>query len=474
MTHNASVDRIVPSTDPVFVSEIGLKRALAVAEEAAFLWVSRPTVARSSAVTFDVLARMDERLSRLVYKLSERPALAEPFLRHDSSAFKPGVAFVTAIVAVRGRVVEVVDQLFARLEFEPELLSTLASALAWLDYSEVRKDVERLLASTSSSLLHLGLLTAVAHRVDPGRALARALAANDLALRASALQAIGRLAVKDLRPKLHDALRDQDGTCRFWAAWSAVRLGDRDGIPVLGRFVADRGGFATLACEMALRALDAGRAIHAQQRLQSIEGNERLALAAAGIIGDPTLASWLLDAMESPLLARRAAAAFCRMAGCDLRRDDLDANGPLNGSASDTGPNAAPKRDGPVAPLTPSAISDGLQDEADDELPWPHTSRLRKWWEGHRQAFVPGIRYVAGLPIRPTEMTRVLRTGNQQQRAAAALELALLHPDAPMLDVTAPAHRQVGMRTGIDTSTLSTQRVDDRQFDPTVTRRGQL
>src|SRR4026209_962053 len=80
-----------PSASVTSVSDIGLKRALAVAEEAAFLWVSRSAVARSSAVTFDVLARMDQRLSRLVYKLSERPALAAPFLQHDPAAFESGL-----------------------------------------------------------------------------------------------------------------------------------------------------------------------------------------------------------------------------------------------------------------------------------------------------------------------------------------------------------------------------------------------
>ena len=85
---------------------------------------------------------------------------------------------------------------------------------------------------------------------------------------------------------------------------------------------------------------------------------------------------------------------------------------------------------------------DSLAAEADDDVAWPDTTRLRAWWDEHRHAFVPGIRYLAGIPIRPPELADVLRTGNQQQRAAAALELALLHPDAPLLDVTAPAHRQ--------------------------------
>ena len=455
MTHKASSERSAASTSTratgaaasgtaTSVSDIGLKRALAVAEEAAFLWVSRSSVARSSAVTFDVLARLDQRLSRLVYKLSERPVLAEPFLQHDPAAFKSGLTFVTAIVALRGRVVEVFDQLLARLESEPEYLVPLASALTWLDYSEVRAHVERLLAAPSPALLHLGLVTAVAHRVDPGRALARAVTADAPTLRASALEAVGRLAVKDLRSTLHAALGDDDATCRFWAAWSALRLGDRDAIPVLGRFAADRGTLARPACEMALRALDPDQAVHAQQRLQSIAGNKRLAIVAAGIIGDPTLAIWLLDSMESPLLARRAGAAFCLMTGCDLRRDDLDAER-LSGVAA---PEAAsePVSDGEEtkAQSPPDANVAAFEDEADDEFAWPDTPRLRKWWEGRRQSFVSGIRYVAGLPVRPTEMAQVLGTGNQQQRAAAALELALLHPDAPLLDVTAPAHRQIG------------------------------
>jgi len=427
------------------VSGIGLKRALAVAEEAAFLWASRSSVARSSAVTFDILARLDQRLSRLVYKLSERPVLAEPFLQYDSAAFKSGLTFVTAIVALRGRVVEVFDHLLARLETQQEPPCPLASALTWLDYGEVRPHVERLLAAASPALLHLGLVTAVAHRVVPSRALAQALAADAPALRATALEAVGRLALKDLRPKLHAALGDDDAACRFWAAWSALRLGDRDAIPVLGRFAADQGTFAMPACEMALRALDPDQAIHVQQRLQSIAGNERLAISAAGIIGDPTLAMWLLDSMESPILARRAGAAFCLMTGCDLRRHDLDAEQAVAAAASDSVPvHRDSEREGSGGQPNPERDVAASDDDTDDDLAWPDVTRVRKWWDRNRQVFVAGNRYVAGLPVRVAEMTHVVRVGNQPQRAAAALELALVHPDAALLDVTAPAHRQIG------------------------------
>ena len=115
------------------MTEITLKRALDLGEQAAFLWVSRASVARSSAATFDVLARLDERISKLVFKLSERPVLAERFLQHEHATFKSGVAFVTAVVALRGGTTTVFDELVTRLESDAELLSPLVSALAWLE-----------------------------------------------------------------------------------------------------------------------------------------------------------------------------------------------------------------------------------------------------------------------------------------------------------------------------------------------------
>ena len=242
--------------------------------------------------------------------------------------------------------------------------------------------------------------------------------------------------------RLHAALGDQDATCRFWAAWSAVRLGDRAGIPVLGRFAAECGVFARPASDIALRALDVDQAVRAHTRLLSITGNERLGVLAAGIVGDPALASWLLDAMESAALARQAGAAFCLMTGCDLRRNDLDAQSPPHASKAEV-PSDASEADGTDPQPTAAQNGDSLAAEADDDLVFPDVVRLRRWWHEHRHAFVPGIRYLAGMPVRSPELTDVVRTGNQQQRTAAALELALLHPDAALLDVTAPAHRQV-------------------------------
>lgn len=420
------------------LNAIVLKRALAAYEQAAFLWTSRRSVARSSAVTLDGLARFDDRLSRLVYKLGERSALAKQFLMHDRTAFKAGETFVTTIVALRGGVTSVFDELLGRLESDPVLLSPLSSALAWLEYRDVRPYLNRIHTASSPALACLGIVAAVAHGADPGAALDYALESDDPMLQATALEAVGRLALRDRLPKATALLRAQHGMSRFWAAWSSVRLGEREGLPILGRIIADGGPYCGPACEMGLRALDLDQAIRAHQRLATGK-NPQLAVTAAGIIGDPRFATFLLDAMESPEQARRAGASFSLLTGSDLRRSDLDAQHPAAVVTQESVLNVTAQPDAKIETL---AAPEPFDDEPEEDLVWPDVVRIRRWWDGTRQTFSQGVRYIAGRPIRFSEMTQVLETGNQHQRAAAALELALLDPSKILLDVTAPAHRQ--------------------------------
>jgi uncharacterized protein (TIGR02270 family) len=424
---------------PTVVSATVLKRARDLADQAAFLWSSRSFVARSSAVTFATLADLDQRITRAVAALSERPGLAEHLLTTDDTPFKSGHAFVTAAVALRSGAVTVFDHLAERVESEGRLQSPLASALAWFDYDHVSGYIEHLLRSSVPAVLQLGLAAATAHGFDPGAPLEQAIDAADPLLRATALEAAGCLGAADLRGRLRASLEDEDDACRFWAAWSTVRLGDRTGIPVLGSFALTKGPFARPACDIALRALEPSQAVRIQARLQST-GDKPLGVLAAGIIGDPVLADWLITQMQTRVLARAAGAAFCLMTGRDLRRDDLDGQAPLEPRSVE--PSSADESTVGDANAGEPESNGGIRDEMDDSV-WPDAERIRTWWDANRQAFVPGVRYLAGLPIGRLEISTVIRIGNQQQRAAAALELALLDPKAPLLDVTAPAQRQI-------------------------------
>ena len=427
---------------------VAFRPAVAVCEQVAFLWSSRGSLTRSSAVTFELLARFDNRVSDLLSRLGGDERLPEKLVAHEPRAFKAGFAFATAAVASLTGASHLIDALAARIESDASLLPAVASALAWSAYTQIQSTLEYLLAAPSPERVELGLWAAASHRMHPGEAVVRALEGETSRLRACALAVIGRLGLQDLRPSVVRALQDEDAACRFAAAWSAVRLGESAGIPVLGRFVSESGRFAVPACQIALRTLDVSRARRALERVHSAAGGSRLSVIGAGIVGDPTLADWLLDSMASEELARRAAAAFSLMTGCDLRRDDLDAANPPRKSLIEARRNDA--RPAEPADVPAPDVFDGafVDDESDDELTWPDVVRLRRWWRGKRQGFRPGERYIAGTAVRDPALGDVLRSGNQAQRRAAALELALLNPQAPLFDVAAPAHHQLARLSG--------------------------
>ena len=112
--------------------------------------------------------------------------------------------------------------------------------------------------------------------------------------------------------------------------------------------------------------------------------------------------------------------------GADLKYLDLDRPKP---ESFEVGPTDNPED------------ADVAMDE-DEDLPWPAPDRVRKWWDKHEQNFHPGNRYLRGKPIERANLIDALKNGYQRQRAAAALELALLEPSEPMFEVRAPGRRQ--------------------------------
>jgi hypothetical protein len=81
-------------------------------------------------------------------------------------------------------------------------------------------------------------------------------------------------------------------------------------------------------------------------------------------------------------------------------------------------------------------------------VPWPSAESI----DAHCQRWVAtaegGARYARGKPITREEMQAILASGAQPQRALAALELALLEPNAPLFSTTAPGFRQRALVRG--------------------------
>ena len=130
--------------------------------------------------------------------------------------------------------------------------------------------------------------------------------------------------------------------------------------------------------------------------------------------------------MGTPALARVAGEALSMITGTHIAYDMLEGEPP---EGFEAGPTENPE-------------DDDVAMDIDENLPWPDQVRISAWWSKHGSEFSPGTRYLVGKPISADWLTEVLKSGRQRQRAAAALELAILQPGKPLFNVRAPGFRQ--------------------------------
>jgi uncharacterized protein (TIGR02270 family) len=302
----------------------------------------------------------------------------------------------------------------------------LVSALGWLPFQDGAKPIAELLASSAPAQRRVGIAAAAAHGLAIEPEIEAALDDCDPRLRARALRAAGQLGFHRLRSAVAAGLTDRDATARFWAAWAVARLGGEEAIPVLQAIAVADASYRNQAVEVALRAMALPAANTWRRKLARTPRLRRLSVMGAGVIGDPRAVPWLIDQMGHPDLARISGEAFSAITGVDLALQDLEGEQPDGFTA---GPNEDPQ-------------DDNVALDTDANLPWPDPDRVARWWHAHRARFITGRRHLLGKPIARESLEVALRAGFQRQRAAAALELALLDPSQPLFDVRAPGRRQ--------------------------------
>jgi uncharacterized protein (TIGR02270 family) len=246
---------------------------------------------------------------------------------------------------------------------------------------------------------------------------------DDPGVSASAFRATAQLGRADLLPMALHARTDRDPARSVPAAWAAARLGDRSDLTleVLTLAATNAGPGQERAVDLAVRCLTPAAALAWVRKLWKDPLHLRPAVVAAGALGDPALAGVAIEWMGIEAVARAAGEAFSMITGADLRYLDLDRDPPEHlqedGSSSD---------------------DDGFEAlAADRDLPYPDQEKVSAWWRVNRDRFAPGRRYLAGSAIERDALRSVLVRGKQRQRAAAALELALLEPSEPWFDVRA-------------------------------------
>jgi uncharacterized protein (TIGR02270 family) len=399
------------------------------AEESAILRNARSVLLNAPHIKLGHLRRFDD---RIVAHLDGLKVAGESGSVQCLAALEtPGVGevFTAAVRAIEDKEAKRLDEIIALAEATQEAQRGFASAFGWVSSQHLQGTVSELLSSPSRFRRLVGIAACAMHRVDAGAMLGAAITDPDAALRTRALRTIGELGRRDSLASVRNALDDKDDLCRFWAARSAVLLGDRgEAVNAMKTYALCTGPLRLRALGIVLKALevkDAHSLLKALSKEQEVT-NLRIVIRGGGIAGDPKYVPWLISHMEGPKTARIAGEAFMFITGADLAYLSLDHKAPED---YESGPTDDPD-------------DDNVSMDPDDDLPWPDAEKIQTWWEGNRAKFPEGVRHFVGAPPTWEHCVHVLKEGYQRQRIAAAEWLCLLKPGTQLFPTSAPAWRQ--------------------------------
>jgi uncharacterized protein (TIGR02270 family) len=396
-------------------------------DDTAALFVSRTVMLRSPHVGLLHLGRIDERLDSHVDGLH---IAGEPAWALCQAALQaPGVGdiFAAAVCTLGGGGADGLSRLYALSDRLPRVRRGLTAAFGWVGKDQLRNVVAGLLEASNPFLRYLGVTACAMHRVDPGLVSAHRFEDENSPVRARAWRTAGEIGKRELVSTAAAAVVDEDPECQFWAAWSAVLLGDKhNALDVIASIAAVPGPFRARAFQLVLQAKGPQSAHGWLATIAKDLTNLRWLIRGAGLVGDPAHVPWLIGHMDDLKTTRLAGEAFSLLTGLDLAWLDLEVKPPEN---FESGPN-----DDPNDP--------NVDMDQDDGLPWPDPVKIQAWWHANSHRFQPGMRYFMGQPLNRDNCVRVLKEGFQRQRIAAALYLTLLNPGTPLFEWRAPARRQ--------------------------------
>ncbi len=404
------------------------------AEEAALLWPLRDAAIHSPFYDLAALCRIDDRIEAHLDGLRIAGDAGWEMCRAGLVNPEAGEVFTAAVLAIERANVQAFAEVLACGAQSAALERGVVDALGWVPLARGKRYLKELLADDASETLHrFGIAGAAIHRYNPGVRLDAAVGARDVALRARALRTVGEIGRSDLLPALRQEFDSDDKACRFWAAWSALLLGQPLARDVLWNFALAGGHFGEHAFSMLIRATDLASAHTMVRKLAAAKETLRTALAGAAMLGDPELLPWIHDCMDDSEQARFAGWAFSMITGVNIVAEKLSRP--------------------PVAGFCPIHTGDpsdtGTVPDPDDMLPWPHASAIQAWYERTRAMLPSGSRLLLGKPMTPVWLTEVLRMGAQPARAAAAIELSLNSPGDPLFPLHAPGYRQTKLLAGM-------------------------
>ena len=392
--------------------------------DASFLWLLRsiaieqPQYNKSDMLSLE--RRIDAQLNGLMTSVEVSWALCGEAL----SLEEPGEVFTAMILAMRSREASRIKRVVEVGLSEPSCFKAMVSAMGWLPNTLVMPWIARFTNGKEMAHKHFGIAISSIKRHDPAEALTNILNREeclaDEMLYARALRLVGELRRQDCMPALIKGTEDSRDSIKFWSLWSAILLGQKSFVEQLKPFVNDSSSpFQVHAMQLVFRVVTVEQARAFISDIAKNPDNIRIVIKATGILGDPHAVNWLIGQMQNEKLARVAGEAFVLITGAELSKYKLVAD--ENDQASH---------------LITEDEDDIYLDE-DEHLLTPVYQRVTKLWRSYGQNFIVGRRYFLGKNIDEAWLKTVLSMGNQRQRHAAALELALGGFNMPLINTRA-------------------------------------
>lgn len=396
-------------------------------EDAAVIHGTRSRFVTAPHLQLSHLRRADMRLAAHLHGLHVAGERAWELCASALETPTVGGVFVAGVRAILDKRQDRLDHLFTLARTIPEAQRGLLAAFGWVDADALRGVVVTLLNSADPFIQQAGLAASGMHRVDPNLAAGRWIEHASPLVRARALRVAGQLGKRELVSALARFVHDEDVECRFWAAHSAILLGDRQAaIDVLRTFGMTENPRRSRALDLVQQTLTLPQGHSLLQELMSDPANLRQAIRAAGVLGDPACIGWLIGQMTNDAIARVAGESFSLITGADLAWLDLERKPPDLVAAE---PNDVPS-------------DANVEMDEDEGLPWPDVERIERWWSRNSSRFASGQRYLVGAPVTREHCIEILKTGYQRQRILAAHHLCLLEPGSVLFEWRAPVWRQ--------------------------------
>ncbi|MBP9014568.1 MAG: TIGR02270 family protein [Smithella sp.] len=423
------MDSTTTQTDEA--KEFARELCFELTREAASLWLQRTRAVCAPHYNLQSLLELDERLEAQIDALRVAGEQGREVSMAGLEGGLPEYFFAPAVLAFESGDETRISLLLEKAGKTPTASEAIIEALGWLTLEQALPHIKKLLASADPVHQYIGMAASAFHRYDPGEFLANAFYYDDLRLRARSLKAVGELGGRGdklIPVHLKNRQKVHDPASRFQAAWSSLLLGDTTSLEHLRAIILDETSpFREEALQVSARRMNLKEAQALQGELAKKADSQRLAVIGEGIIGDPALIPWLVKQMKIPALARIAAQSFSFITGLDISGEQLEGTWP---EGFEAGPNDDP-------------TDDNVETDPDENLPWPDPEKIYAWWETNKDKYPRETRLLLGKPITPDHLQHILQTGRQRQRAAAALELALLKPGKPIFNTAAPAKRQM-------------------------------